>query len=125
MTVRNVLASDRSIVKHGNKTIGVIFWKMVEEKHHGLAGIKDLWIDENQSRRRGPGEKILRVTVEDMERFFSSDGFALRKITVTTGEDNEPARRLYERVDFQKSAVLKDIFAQDENELVYVFTVIP
>ncbi len=46
----------------------------------------------------------------------------LRKVLVTTGEDNEPARKLYEKLGFQKSAVLTDLFGQGENELVYVLT---
>ena len=109
------------VVRHVEKVIGAAFWNVVEEKHHGLAEIKDFWIDEN-FRRRGLGERLLRTIIEDMKQFFAKENFALRKVLVTTGEDNEPAKKLYEKVGFQRSAVLRDLFAQGENELVYILT---
>jgi len=107
------------VIKHDGKVTGAIFWNVVEEKHHGLAEIGDFWIDES-FRRRGLGERLLRTIIEDMKQFFAKENFALRKVLVTTGEDNEPAKKLYEKVDFQRSAVLRDLFAQGENELVYI-----
>lgn len=109
------------VARHVEKVIGAAFWNVVEEKHHGLAEIKDFWIDEN-FRRRGLGERLLRIIIEDMKQFFAKENFALRKVLVTTGEDNEPAKKLYEKVGFQRSAVLRDLFAQGENELVYILT---
>ena len=109
------------VAKNQEKVVGALFWNVVEEKHHGLTEIRDLWIDEN-ARRKGFGEKLLRAAIEDMERFFRSGGHVLRKVMVTTGEDNEPARKLYGKVGFRKVAVLPDLFAKGENELVYVLT---
>ena len=57
-----------------------------------------------------------------MMRFFARDNNVLRKILVTTREDNEPAKKLYEKLGFQKSVVLTDLFGQGENELVYILT---
>jgi ribosomal protein S18 acetylase RimI-like enzyme len=110
------------VVKHEGKAIGALFWNVVEEKHHRLAEIRDFWIDEN-FRRRGLGEKLLRLVIEDMKRLFAGHGLALRKVIVTTGDDNIPARKLYEKVGFQKSAALPDLFAQGETELVYILTI--
>ncbi len=112
------------ILKHEEKIVGAIFWNVVEEKHHGLTEIGDLWIDEN-FRRRGFGEKLLRAVIEDMKRFFAKDGFVLRKVLVTTGDDNVPAKRLYQKVGFQESAALRDLFAQGETELIYVLALSP
>jgi ribosomal protein S18 acetylase RimI-like enzyme len=112
------------VAKHQDKVIGAIFWNVVEEKHHGLTEIRDFWIDEN-FRRRGFGEKLLRTTIEDMEQFFRKGGYVFRKALVTTGEDNEPAKKLYEKAGFRKVAVLPDLFAKGENELVYVLTLNP
>jgi ribosomal protein S18 acetylase RimI-like enzyme len=109
------------VVRHVEKVIGVAFWNVVEEKHHGVAEICDFWIDES-FRRRGLGERLLRKIIEDMKQFFAKENVALRKVLVTTGEDNEPAKKLYEKVGFQRSAVLRDLFAQGENELVYILT---
>jgi len=109
------------VVKHEEKVIGAAFWNVVEEKHHGLTEIVDFWIDEN-FRRKGLGEGLLRAVIEDMKRFFAKDNHAVRKVLLTTGEDNEPAKKLYEKVGFQVSAVLRDLFAEGENELVYILT---
>lgn len=60
-----------------------------------------------------------------MKQFFAKYNFAIRKVVVTTGEDNEPAKKLYEKIGFQETAVLRDLFAQGENELVYILTLNP
>jgi ribosomal protein S18 acetylase RimI-like enzyme len=109
------------VAKHHEKVAGALFWNVVEEKHHGLTEIRDFWIDED-FRRKGFGEKLLRAALGDMGRFFGNGGHTFRKVMVSTGEDNEPARKLYEKVGFKKIAVLADLFAKGENELVYVLT---
>lgn len=110
------------VLKNQGRVIGAVFWNVVEEKHHGLAEIRDLWIDEG-FRRRGLGERLLRTVIEDMERFLRKQGIALRKVLVTTGDDNEPAKRLYEKNGFEKAATIPDLFAKGETELVYVLTI--
>jgi ribosomal protein S18 acetylase RimI-like enzyme len=112
------------IVRHERNVVGAVFWNVVEEKHHGLVEIGDLWIDKD-FRRRGLGQQLLRTVIEDMKKIFTNDKYVLRKVLVTTGEDNEPAKKLYEKAGFRKSAVLRDLFRQGENELVYVLTVNP
>ena len=93
----------------------------MEEKHHGLAQIVDIWIDE-ESRRKGLGKKLLRMIIIDMKQLFVNSNHVLRKVLVTTGDDNEPAKRLYEKKGFKKTAVLADLFAKGDNETVYVLT---
>jgi ribosomal protein S18 acetylase RimI-like enzyme len=110
------------VMKNENKVIGAMFWNVLEEKHHGLAEIGDLWIDES-FRRRGLGEKLLRTVIEDMKTFFRKGNYALRKVLVTTGDDNEAAKKLYEKAGFKKAAALADLFGKGETELVYVLTV--
>ncbi len=68
-----------------------------KKNHHRLAEIVDFWIDEN-FRRRGLGEKLLRSVIEDMKELFEGHRYPLRKVLVTTGEDNIPARNLYEKI---------------------------
>jgi len=103
---------------------GWLFWRVESERHHGIAVIDDLWIDE-RFRRKGLGEKLLRASIEDAKNFLKKDGYVLRKVLVTTAENNEPARRLYEKIGFKKSAVLKDLYGKNENELVYIITLNP
>jgi ribosomal protein S18 acetylase RimI-like enzyme len=110
------------IVKNEGRVIGALFWKVVEEKHHGLAEIGEFWIDEN-FRRKGFGERLLRTSIDDMREFYASNDQKLRKVLVTTGEDNEAARNLYEKVGFEKSAALPDLFGEGETELVYILTI--
>jgi len=112
------------IVKDEEKVIGAAFWNVMEEKHHGLTEIGDLWIDEG-FRRKGLGERLLRTVIEDMKRFFAKENYTLRKVLVTTGDNNEPAKKLYEKIGFRKSALLADLFAKGENELVYILTLNP
>jgi ribosomal protein S18 acetylase RimI-like enzyme len=112
------------VVRNENRVIGVIFWKVVEEKHHGLAEIGEFWIDKD-FRRKGLGERLLRTVIEDMKQFFRKDTHALRKVLVTTGEDNESAKKLYEKAGFQRSAALADLFGPGQTEIVYILTLNP
>lgn len=109
------------VAKLQSTIVGVLFWQVEAEKHHGVMIIDELWIDE-KFRRKGFRERLLRASLKDSQSFFGKDGYSLRKALVTTGEDNAPARKLYEKIGFQKSAVLKDLFGKGENELVYVLT---
>jgi ribosomal protein S18 acetylase RimI-like enzyme len=109
------------IVKADGRIVGAAFWNVMEEKHHGLAQIGDLWIAED-CRRKGLGEKLLREIIEDMTRFFAKENYTLRRVLVNTGDDNEPAKKLYEKIGFKKSAVLVDLFAKGENELLFILT---
>jgi ribosomal protein S18 acetylase RimI-like enzyme len=109
------------VVKQDSKIVGAVFWNVVEEKHHGLTNIQDLWIDKS-FRRKGLGERLLRSSIEDMKKLHANNRYELRKVFVTTGENNKPARNLYEKVGFHLVAVLPDLFAKGENELVYVLT---
>lgn len=109
------------LVRLDEKIVGALFWSVIEEKHHGLTEVRDFWIDES-FRRRGLGERLLRLVIEDMKQVFAEDDFSLRKVMVTTGNDNISAMRLYEKVGFQKAAAIADLFAQGETELVYILT---
>lgn len=112
------------VVKNQDGILGALFWNVVEEKHHGLTEIRDFWIDEH-FRRKGFGERLLRFAIEDMKQLFNEGDYVFRKVMVTTGEGNEPAKRLYEKIGFEKIAVLSDLFVKGENELVYVLTLNP
>jgi ribosomal protein S18 acetylase RimI-like enzyme len=112
------------VVKSDDVPAGWLFWRVESERHHGIVVIDELWVDE-KFRRKGLGEKLLRTSIEDAKNFFKRDGFVLKKVLVTTAEDNEPARKLYEKIGFQKSAVLKDLYGKGENEIVYILTLNP
>jgi len=108
-----------------NKTLaGWLFWRVESEKHHGIVVIDDFWIDE-KFRRKSLGEKLLRTSIESAKSFFQKDSFVLKKVFVTTAEDNKPARRLYEKIGFKKSAVLEELYGKGENELAYILTLNP
>ena len=112
------------IVKAEQKVVGAAFWNVLEEMHHGITEIGDLWIEEGY-RRKGLGEKLLLTIIKDMKQFFAKKNYTLRKVLITTGEDNEPAKKLYEKIGCKKSAVLADLFAKGENELLYILTLNP
>jgi len=112
------------VVKQNGVIIGLLFWRVEAERHHGIIVIDDLWIDE-KFRRKGFGEKLLRISIEDAKTFFQRDKYVLRKVLVMTAQNNKPARKLYEKIGFQKSAVLKNLYGKGENELVYILTLNP
>jgi ribosomal protein S18 acetylase RimI-like enzyme len=112
------------VVKQRREVVGAIFWNSVEEKHHGLTSIQNIYIDE-KFRRKGLGERLLRSSIGDMKKLYAKHGYSLRKVFVTTGEDNKPARNLYEKIGFRLVAVLPDLFAKGENELAYILTLNP
>ena len=112
------------VVKQRKEVVGAIFWNSVEEKHHGLTNIQDLYIDE-KFRRKGLGERLLRASIEDMKKLYPKHRYTLRKVYVTTGEENKPARNLYEKIGFRLAAVLPDLFVKGENELAYILTLNP
>jgi len=112
------------VVKLNGALAGMLTWRVESEKHHGIMVLDDLWIEEG-FRRRGLGEKLVKVSIEDAEGVFRKAGFALRKVMLTTAEDNVSARRLYEKLGFEKSAVLDDLYGKGGNELVYILTLNP
>ena len=112
------------VVRLRSRIIGALFWRVEADKHHGIIVIDDFWINE-KFRRKGLGEKLLRSSIEDAKTFLEKDNYILRKVLLTTAQDNKPARKLYEKVGFQKTAVLKDLYGRGENELVYILTVNP
>jgi len=112
------------VVKLGDALAGMLTWRVESEKHHGIMVLDDLWIEE-RFRRRGLGEKLVKTSIGDAEDVFRKAGFALRKGMLTTSEDNVSARRLYEKLGFEKSAVLEDLYGKGENELVYILTLNP
>ncbi len=113
-----------TVVKLKGEIVGTLFWRVSEEKHHGIVVIDDFWIGEKH-RRKGIGEKLLRTVIEDAKKLFESSGYVLRRVLTTTGEDNIPARKLYEKVGFKKNAELKDLFGKGETELIYILSLNP
>jgi ribosomal protein S18 acetylase RimI-like enzyme len=112
------------VAKFKDEIIGVLFWRINEEKHHGIVVIEEFWVDKNY-RRKGIGERLLRTVIEDAKKLFESSGYVLRRVLTTTAEDNMPARKLYEKVGFEKSAELKDLFGKGETELIYILSLSP
>jgi ribosomal protein S18 acetylase RimI-like enzyme len=112
------------VVKLDAVLAGWLFWRVESEKHHGIAVIDEVWMEE-RFRRKGLGEKLLRASIEDAKNFFEKSGFVLRKVLVTTAENNEAGRRLYEKTGFKKCATFKDLYRKNESELVYILTLNP
>jgi GNAT superfamily N-acetyltransferase len=98
--VRSFFDYHVKIVKHEGNVVGAVFWNVVEEKHHGLAEIGDLWIDKN-FRRRGLRERLLQVVIEDMKRTFAGDNYVLRRVLVTTSENMNQRRSCTRRLAFE------------------------
>ncbi len=98
---------------------GACFWRIEGERHCGLGWVENLWVEED-SRRLGLGERLLRAAVEDMRAFYSSKGFRLRRVVLTTQVDRGAARRLYEKVGFVPAARLGDAYDDGVEDLIYI-----
>jgi ribosomal protein S18 acetylase RimI-like enzyme len=112
------------IIKHEEKIVGALLWSVMDQIQHGVTAIYDFWIDEG-FRRRGLGGRLIQAVIEDMKHLLASNSFVLRKVLLTTSDNNVPAIRLYEKVGFQRSAAFADLFAQGATEIAYVLTLSP
>lgn len=112
------------IIKHEEKIVGALFWSVMDQIQHGVTAIYHFWID-GGFRRRGLGGRLLQAVIEDMKHLLASNSFVLRKVLLTTSDNNVPAIRLYEKVGFQRSAAFADLFAQGATEIAYVLTLNP
>lgn len=107
------------IAKANGEIKGACFWRLEGEKYCGLGWIENIWVEEDY-RRKGLGERLLRKSIRDMMAFFQEDQVKLRKVVLTTQNSRLGARRLYERVGFKKAAVLEEAYGPGDSDIIYI-----
>ena len=107
------------VAKVDKEIQGACFWRIEGEKYSGLGWIENLWVEE-QHRRKGLGEELLRKSIDDMRVFFERYAVKLRKVILTTQTERKAARQLYERIGFVAVAGLGDIYDLGGHDLFYV-----
>lgn len=98
---------------------GACVWRIEGERYNGLGWIENVWVEE-EHRRTGIAEKLIRSTIDDMKGFYESHGIRLRKVVLTTQTDRAGARALYEKVGFKLEAELDELYDPGGRDLVYV-----
>lgn len=106
------------LVEDKERIIGCLIWFPREAPRLGWAEILDLWIEERY-KRRGLGFKLLTEAIDDVKRYFRSTGYSVRCVMLFTGEDNKPARELYEKAGFRKVGYGGYISEDGTKELIY------
>jgi ribosomal protein S18 acetylase RimI-like enzyme len=108
------------LVLTGSGLVGLLFWMQREVAHQGQAEIVDLWVKESE-RRKGIGETLLRESVREIDKHYSSQGHSLMNVLLLTTEGNSPARALYEKMGFEAVADLGNLSVRDDRDILYVY----
>jgi ribosomal protein S18 acetylase RimI-like enzyme len=106
------------LVEGEGKIVGRLIWFPREDPRLGWAEILDLRI-KDEYQRQGFGFKLMQESVKDIKAHFKSMGHLLRCIILFTSENNEPARRLYEKVGFRKVGYGGYVSEDGTPELLY------
>lgn len=105
------LPFSRALVVHREGEPGtalgyVVWWRVADEIH-----LLDLAVDRS-CRRLGLGERLAVRVLDDAREC------AARMTTLEVAADNEPARRLYERLGFVTVSTRKDYYGPGRSALV-------
>jgi ribosomal protein S18 acetylase RimI-like enzyme len=99
------------------KIIGTASWVMHGLFKHGLAELDRIAVLP-EYRGKGVSDRLFEFLVKDIQKFYSSRGFKLRKLYLVTHDDNKRAQEFYKRIGFKYEARLKNHFYKDKDELV-------
>ncbi|MFW9877652.1 MAG: GNAT family N-acetyltransferase [Candidatus Thorarchaeota archaeon] len=107
------------IAKDGNKIIGKMLWLIKGDPNFGVAEFEELYVFENY-RRKGIGSELVRSSIKAIRKHFENLGIKPRCIYLFTNENNQSARKLYEKFGFKYIANLGHLFSENEHELFYI-----
>ncbi|WP_026478033.1 GNAT family N-acetyltransferase [Alkaliphilus transvaalensis] len=110
----------RSIVIHSeDEIIGSVTWAIREGIQAGLVVIFQMSITKTENRGKGYGGLLVKHCIEDIENFYQSKGYNLRRIFISVNENNIAGRNIYKKNGFRVLAELKDHLKLGEMELIY------
>jgi ribosomal protein S18 acetylase RimI-like enzyme len=107
------------LAKKGDAIIGKMLWYVKESPNEGVAEFEELYVFE-EFRRKGIGSKLIDTAIYSVREYFENHGIKPRRIFLYTGEDNQNARKLYEKFGFEKTASVGHLFSDNDNDLFYV-----
>ncbi len=107
------------IVAEGNKKIiGIVTWLPHGLPKHMLAELDRIAVLP-EYRGKGISKGLKEAMIADAKAWFRGKGHKLRKLYLMTHEDNERARKFYEKMGFRHETTLKDHYYKGKHECVY------
>ena len=107
------------LAKHGNRIIGKMLWYIKEDPNFGVVEFEELYVFE-EYRRKGIGSELLKASIKAVRDQFIKLGVKPRKIFLFVDENNENARKLYEKFGFEYIANLGHVYSESEDDLFYM-----
>jgi ribosomal protein S18 acetylase RimI-like enzyme len=107
------------LAKDGNRIIGKMLWHIKEDPNFGVVEFEELYVFEDY-RRKGIGSKLLRISIEAVCDYFNQLGIKPRRIFLFVDENNQSARKLYEKFGFECIANLGHLHSENDNDLFYI-----
>jgi ribosomal protein S18 acetylase RimI-like enzyme len=106
------------VAKEGKEIIGIVTWLSHGLPKHGLCELDRIAVL-SQWRGKGVSKRLKDAMIDDAKRWYKKQGSVLRKLYLLTHEDNERARRFYEKMGFGHETTLKDHYYRGKGECVY------
>lgn len=107
------------VVTKDEKIIGGITWSIKEGINSGLVEIFQMSILQNY-RGHGYGSILVENCLEDIEQFYQSKNYPLRRIYIIITESNIIGRNLYRNKGFYVTASLLNHRFYGQSDLFYV-----
>ena len=107
------------LAKDGNRIIGKMLWHIKEDPNFGVVEFEELYVFEDY-RRKGIGSELLKASIKAVRDQFIKLGVKPRQIFLFVEENNENARKLYEKFGFEYIANLGHVYSESENDLFYM-----
>ncbi|KKM96060.1 hypothetical protein LCGC14_1181880 [marine sediment metagenome] len=107
------------LAKDGNRIIGKLLWYQKEDPNFGVVEFEELYVLE-QYRKKGIGSDLLKASIKAVRDYFGELGIIPRRIFLFVDENNENARKLYEKLGFKYVANLGHLHSENENDLFYM-----
>ncbi len=102
----------------GKKILGIVTWLPHGLPKHGLCELDRIAVLP-EWRGKGISGKLRDAMIDDAKKWYRKNKFVLRKLYLLTHEDNERARKFYEKMGFKHETTLKNHYYQGKNECVY------
>jgi len=107
------------LAKHGNLIIGKMLWHIKGDPNFGVVEFEELYVFEDY-RRKGTGSELLRTSIKAVRDYFKQLGIEARRIFLFVDENNQSARKLYEKYGFEYITNLGHLFSESDNDLFYI-----
>ncbi len=111
------------LAKDGNRIIGKMLWHIKEDPNFGVVEFEELYVFEDY-RRKGIGSELLRNSIKAVQDHFKQLGIESRRIFLFVDENNQSARKLYEKFGFEYITNLGHLFSENDNDLFYILDLV-